>query len=184
VQVLNRSTGSLCSDETSRKGVFGETEDIAIANPIIFVLSASEQPALTRNSNALSAHLNSLPYAQNSRAQTDYLANLAYTLATKRTRLRWIRFYIADSMQELQRKLHEDSALSFRAGASEYRIGFIFTGQGAQWSQMGSALMAYPVFRQSVVDAASYLIQLGSPWDMQCKHSHAHRYSPPIDLTE
>ena len=45
---------------------------------------------------------------------------------------------------------------SFRP-SSEPRIGFVFTGQGAQWARMGAELNQYPIFRESVEASDEYL---------------------------
>ena len=54
---------------------------------------------------------------------------------------------------------------SFRP-SSEPRIGFVFTGQGAQWARMGAELNQYPIFRQSVEASDEYLRN-----DLKCRWS-------------
>lgn len=44
-----------------------------------------------------------------------------------------------------------------RSTRSTPRIGFVFTGQGAQWASMGIELMQHPVFRNSMEAADHYL---------------------------
>jgi (acyl-carrier-protein) S-malonyltransferase len=45
-------------------------------------------------------------------------------------------------------------------------ISFVFTGQGAQYQAMGSALLSYPVFQESLEEASDYIRRLGSPWSL------------------
>lgn len=45
-------------------------------------------------------------------------------------------------------------------------IGFVFTGQGAQWFAMGRELMIYDVFRINIEGADKYLRDLGSSWSL------------------
>lgn len=45
-------------------------------------------------------------------------------------------------------------------------LGFVFTGQGAQWHAMGRELLVYPVFRESIEAADEYMKILGSPWSL------------------
>lgn len=45
------------------------------------------------------------------------------------------------------------------------RLAFVFTGQGAQWSQMGIQLNRYPIFQKSVEESDTYLRSaLGCTW--------------------
>jgi acyl transferase domain-containing protein len=47
------------------------------------------------------------------------------------------------------------------------KIGFVFTGQGAQWWAMGRELIeAYPVFKDCVIEAEGYLKEFGSKWSL------------------
>ena len=50
------------------------------------------------------------------------------------------------------------------------RLGFVFTGQGAQWFAMGRELLdAYPTFRATLLEAERYLIELGATWSLTGK---------------
>ena len=47
------------------------------------------------------------------------------------------------------------------------KIGFLFTGQGAQWATMGSQLMrSYPAFSDTLREAERYISQLGAKWSL------------------
>lgn len=47
------------------------------------------------------------------------------------------------------------------------RIGFVFTGQGAQWNAMGRELYAhYPVFAKSIDDCDKCLRSFGAPFSL------------------
>ena len=49
--------------------------------------------------------------------------------------------------------------------SDEPTIGFIFTGQGAQWAKMGVELERYPIFRDSVEESDKFLRSaLGCKW--------------------
>ncbi|PGH13223.1 hypothetical protein AJ79_03781 [Helicocarpus griseus UAMH5409] len=49
------------------------------------------------------------------------------------------------------------------------KLGFICTGQGAQWPQMGKDLLAYPGFRRSIqkIDAALATLPLAPSWTVE-----------------
>lgn len=133
----------------------------------LFVFSSSDQAGLRRISDSLVKHLDNLgPEA----SSPEYLANLSYTLAKARSSLSWRASCVADSLAQLRHQLLDiESGLegnATRAGSSEPRIGFIFTGQGAQWAGMGVELLqAYRVFRDSVARSAALLSSFGCQWD-------------------
>lgn len=133
----------------------------------LFVFSSSDQAGLRRVSESLVTHLDSLgPEA----SSPEYLANLAHTLAKARCGLSWRASCIASSMPELRHQLTESSGrleeTATRVANSQPRIGFMFTGQGAQWAGMGVELLqAYPVFRDSFARSAALLSSMGCSWD-------------------
>lgn len=43
---------------------------------------------------------------------------------------------------------------------------------------VGSDLMAYPVFQQSLLDAGKYMNSLGSLWSLVCKFQKCSRIHP------
>ncbi|KAI2092193.1 hypothetical protein LOZ63_002180 [Ophidiomyces ophidiicola] len=51
----------------------------------------------------------------------------------------------------------------------ETKLGFIFTGQGAQWPQMGKDLLKFPVFQESVhkIDLALSSLPLAPSWTVE-----------------
>ena len=124
----------------------------------LFVLSAYDEAGVQRLVQAYHDHL--LGKSLKVENEDTYLDDLAYTLACKRTSFVWRTSIVASSVSSLAQAL-ESHPKPVRSGTNA-RVGFIFTGQGAQWYAMGRELLDYPVFRQSLVDAGSYLIQLGS----------------------
>lgn len=56
-------------------------------------------------------------------------------------------------------------------------LGFIFTGQGAQWAGMGRDLRVFDVFEQSLRDAEKYLFQLGCHWQLRGKERRSSNVS-------
>ena len=140
----------------------------------IFVLSAYDEAGVQRLAQAYREHLlgKSLKVVN----QDTYLDDLSYTLACKRTSFVWRTSIVASSISSLAQAL-ENHPKPVRSG-SNARVGFIFTGQGAQWYAMGRELLDYPVFRQSLVDAGSYLIRLQCTWNLM------GRMSPNIDACE
>ena len=132
----------------------------------LFAFSSHDQAGFKRNAAALVEHLASI----NSTASSpEYLASLAHTLSGARSRLSWRATCVADSASDLRDYLTArpgDGAsrdASSRTGPT--RIGFVFTGQGAQWARMGVEMLDRPVFGASVAESAKFLHDLGCTWD-------------------
>lgn len=92
-----------------------------------------------------------------------FLANLAYTLDTHRSRLGWRSFAILKSPEDL-RDLQSKSSPPARVKSEIPRLGFIFSGQGAQWFAMGRELLAYASYKAELDRAGEYLAALGCQW--------------------
>lgn len=110
------------------EGLF-EEQDIP-SQPVTLVFSANDKKSLKLYVKALSDHL------INPNVQVK-LPDLAYTLSHRRTR-HFHRGYLVtqDPMNIDQGKL-----VVGKQGLNAPRIGFVFTGQGAQWPKMGKALL-------------------------------------------
>lgn len=101
------------------------------ARPYTLVLSANDLASLRANIENLCTHL------INPRVRVD-LADLAYTLAERRSRF-WHRAFVTTRSTELD---VNDFIISKKSHTPP-RLGFVFTGQGAQWPQMGKDLLEY-----------------------------------------
>ncbi|KIW32671.1 uncharacterized protein PV07_04200 [Cladophialophora immunda] len=129
----------------------------------LFLLSSQDKAGFQRVGQSLSEYLGSLGAAASSPA---YLSNLAHTLAKARSGLAWRDAIIAENAAELRERLTRSLGEgAVRAPNSSPRIGFVFTGQGAQWARMGIELMDRSVFSASIARSAQYLRDLGCDWD-------------------
>ena len=90
--------------------------------------------------------------------------SLVYTLTAKRASLAWRAFAVAPDLSGL----HElETNISRAVRSSDKRsLVFAFTGQGAQYAQMGQELLHYPVFRESLRDSQSVLDTVGCSWSL------------------
>ena len=94
-------------------------------------------------------------------------ADLAFTLAERRSRFPWAVAVKARSLAELATRLEEPQSKATRAMRISPRIGFVFNGQGAQWHAMGRELIAaYPIFGSAVWRADQMLKQHGATWSL------------------
>ncbi|KAL4796963.1 phenolpthiocerol synthesis polyketide synthase ppsB [Aspergillus venezuelensis] len=132
----------------------------------LFVFSSHDQAGFRRNADALAEHLDAIgPVASSS----DFMANLAYTLSGARSSLSWRATCIAEGISELRDHLTtkpgEGASRDASSATRTPRIGFVFTGQGAQWPRMGLELLDHPVFRDSVARSTSLLREMGCDWE-------------------
>ncbi|TGO34215.1 hypothetical protein BHYA_0207g00130 [Botrytis hyacinthi] len=100
-------------------------------HPYTLIVSANDNASLKVNIKALSNHL------INPRVKVN-LEDLAYTLSERRTKL-WHRAYIPTRSTEVD----ENDFVVGKKNPEALRIGFVFTGQGAQWPQMGKDLLQF-----------------------------------------
>ncbi|EHK50965.1 polyketide synthase [Trichoderma atroviride IMI 206040] len=127
----------------------------------LFTLSAREEKGARESIKQLESYLES-DFSE------ERLADLAYTLTQRRSQFAWRAVVSANSVDELRSALKESTLSPSQASLAKVpRLGFVFTGQGAQWHAMGRELIAaYPVFRQALEDADKHVKSLGSPWSV------------------
>ena len=134
---------------------------LSLSRPTFLVpLSANTLTALeTQASDLVAANLDHVN-----------VVDLAHTLSTRRSRLAK-RGYSLVGHKTLKDDLHPDC---FRVNASgnysPLPIAFVFTGQGAQWPQMGKQLIEeFPSFRSSIyeLDAALQKLPERPSWTLQ-----------------
>ena len=94
----------------------------------------------------------------------DYLANLAYTLGTRRTMFDFRTSGVYSS-------LHDFAAGPLtlpkaRRALRNNNIALVFTGQGAQWPAMARELLLNPVFNDSIRRGQRCLDSLGCKWNI------------------
>ncbi|KAF2181508.1 hypothetical protein K469DRAFT_589235 [Zopfia rhizophila CBS 207.26] len=101
------------------------------------------------------------------------LEDIAFTLSARRSLLTY-RSFITASKEEINQGLSGDNKLSVvkKQSATTPILGFIFTGQGAQWPQMGRALMdEYPSYMATIRRLDKYIDDLdeshGRDWSIE-----------------
>lgn len=141
--------------------------------PRAFVFSTFDEAGAARIASAyqefLSSHKKSLPIQ--AEEEEKFMDDLVHTLANHRTHFPWRFSILADSLDTLTEKLQRHPAPTRATTGPDTRswssLGFVFTGQGAQWFAMGrELLLAYPVFNASVFEADLYLRTLGCSWSV------------------
>ena len=128
----------------------------------VFVLSAFSELSGKRQAKALGEYLDKSGFEHPS----EVLGDLAFTLSEHRSVWPWKAAFSATSVSQLAEAVTSDS-FRFTRSPEAKGLGFVFTGQGAQWHGMGRELIEkYPVFRRSLDLADQHLRSLGAPWSL------------------
>lgn len=153
----------------SKKLIQGTNDTLATGEKAVqkrlFVLSANDKASLDAYSHDITVYLEQHPEV----FEKSRLPNLAYTLGQRRSVLSYKIAIPARSSDELIQILVKKEVQPSRA-TKEPRIGFVFTGQGAQWNAMGRELLdAYPVFAGTMEKIDRYLLDLGADFSILSK---------------
>ncbi|CAG8935901.1 unnamed protein product [Penicillium salamii] len=130
----------------------------------IFVLSARDENCCRVMASNLKAYIE----GQKSHLgpETEFLNNLAFTLGERRSRFSWVSTHVGTTTSELAVDLDSEKVNPARS-SDRPKLGFVFTGQGAQWHAMGRELLnAYPLFKSSILEAEAYLKEFGCKWSL------------------
>ena len=130
----------------------------------VFVLSAFEQQTIQKQAVALANFLQAREEDEDA-----LLQDLSYTLLHRRTRFPFTATIHADTKGQLISVLTEGNIKGTRQSKHNTpALGFVFTGQGAQWWGMGRELFArFPVFARSIAASEAELQRLGSTWKLE-----------------
>ena len=148
-----------------RKTLFGKDNSVAFTEdhtPQLFIISAmSEKSTYATVKNLREFIVRRQP-------DTSVLKDLAYTLSTRRTLMRWRLSIVATQWQELTSAMQPEAIRGrVKIASSRIKVTFIFTGQGAQWFAMGRELMSVSSpFNDSLSTSKTILQDLGAQWDL------------------
>ncbi|KAJ8127042.1 hypothetical protein O1611_g6594 [Lasiodiplodia mahajangana] len=128
----------------------------------LFAITANDKSSLEAVLKNLVIYLEQRPEM----FQKALMADVAYTLGQRRSLLQWRVAIPALRSFDLIEAINGQK-LSPGKESDPLRIGFIFTGQGAQWYGMGRELyQQYPVFANAIDYADVCLGALGAPWSL------------------
>ncbi|KAI9716040.1 MAG: Type I Iterative PKS [Chrysothrix sp. TS-e1954] len=128
----------------------------------LVVLSANDEATGKQQMAALKVYLDNLRIG----GAEDALADLAFTLGHRRSLLSYKIAFASSTVEDLKKQLEASHQTPARASRAP-NIGFIFTGQGANWQGMGRELLkTYPVFTSTIIAADKHLTDLGAPWSL------------------
>jgi acyl transferase domain-containing protein len=146
--VVNGASANRASDERSI--------------PRLLVWSAADAGATDRMLQAYQSY-----YQAHIIANHRKLNQLAYTLATRRSVMPWRTFAVVDGVDGNGGPTQLTPTVPVRASSGKASIGFIFTGQGAQYAGMGLELLQYPIFESSLQASDQIFASLGTEWSIQ-----------------
>ena len=127
-------TNGICASD-------GHHDRIQKASKHVYVMafSAHDEPTLRKNIKAIAAQADNQP-----------ISDLAYTLGCRRSAFPHRAFRVI-SEEEVSSQLVDENVKFGLQKTAQTVIAFAFTGQGAQWPQMGYALaMHFPSVRETL----------------------------------
>ncbi|KAI9367806.1 hypothetical protein BJX61DRAFT_268487 [Aspergillus egyptiacus] len=134
--------------------------------PRVFMLSGASEKACQRMCVRLAKYL--VTKHRDSINPDGVLARLAYTLSKQSVhafRVVFVASNVDDLVSQLNTAAH--SPVPRREKTGQSRIALVFSGQGAQYAEMGRDLLkSYPSFVRSLENARKQLARLGCPWDL------------------
>lgn len=153
--------GILAGNETSaaiRNANDSTTKD---SSPKLIVITANSEESLRASIKNLHEWTTSCD------PQTFSIQDLAYTLAMRRSLLPWRHSLVAATQEELVSSLGLEKPRISRTSPN-IQVAFVFTGQGAQWAQMGrDLLLGRTRFRESILKSDKTLKDIGCEWSLE-----------------
>jgi acyl transferase domain-containing protein len=164
---------------TSEEDFFASEDEEEIDTLKVFVFSANDETSIQALSKAYIRHFSDPRVSIK-------LCDLAYTLSERRTR-HFHRAYVISKMTNFK----ESQFVYGKQRATALRFGFVFTGQGSQWPQMGKELtQSFPVAKEVIADLDSALQSTKDPpqWllmdelvqERSAQHMRLPEFSQPL----
>ncbi|KAI0456999.1 putative polyketide synthase [Xylaria acuta] len=150
------ANGVANGDANGVNGMNGMNGASSSPDPRLFVFSAKAEKSLTNYLSSFEEYLDEAPESR------DFVKNLSYTLGQRRTHHGYRVSVVADSVTSLQEKLSTAKPTRVK----EQVIAMVFTGQGAQYPQMGSGLWHHSAFAAAIDEAEAHLQKMGAPWSL------------------
>ena len=167
----NRSTtgNSAKNDMTNGHGSRGNdhTSTTEMQTPQLLVWSSHDQGGISRLQNLYLEYLRDKDEIDNA----DIVARLSYTLNQRRTMFPWRSFCVSSKIEEVEKSLRNGLKKPVRSSQTP-KVGFLFTGQGAQWYAMGRELLAYDVYHDCLKAADKFFRSMNCTWSLLGKSSH------------
>ncbi|KAL4860853.1 hypothetical protein BDV12DRAFT_208748 [Aspergillus spectabilis] len=165
---LRRSNGPLSATVQVNPVPQSLNGDTPVPNPScspqsrLFVWSTEDELGIQRMIKAYRGFFETLAVEKPS--EDGFLEQLVTTLALKRSQLQWRAFAVADSLEALKDLQHRvTKPVRIR---SNLALGYMFTGQGAQYHGMARDLLVYTVFRDTLARCQEAFASFGCAWSI------------------
>ena len=139
----------------------GHTSTIERQTPHLLIWSSHDQAGIPRLQQLYLDYLR----RKDDKDAPDMMARLSYTLSERRTIFPWRTFCIASTITGVERSL-ENGLIKPVRSSQPPKVGFVFTGQGAQWYAMGRELLAYESYYRCIEAADTFFESLGCTWSL------------------
>jgi acyl transferase domain-containing protein len=161
LQLVDREEKKSNVDDT----IFGANDDSENRKTTsrLFVWSAADEKGISRLVDVYQKYFDKIGSEMSINEDT-FLKYLSNTLAFRRSRLSWRAFAIADSLTTL--KNLEEVISSPVQPSKALGVGYVFTGQGAQYYRMGVDLIEYDVFTETLHLCEKALQSFGCQWSV------------------
>ena len=160
---FDKEEGISTETPTNSVTIDSEAEEIPAIGSRILLLTAKDEAVVQSIIEKLKE------YVINSGMNEDELVSrLAHTLCQRRSNFPWrISVPFPASKHGLLAALNDSANLIPKHAVKPPRIGFVFTGQGAQWYAMGRELIGvYPAFAATLHEADQHLRDMDCPWSL------------------
>ena len=128
----------------------------------LFILTANDETTVKSQMHALKTYLEK----RRGEPKLDLMRNLAFTLSERRSLLPWKIALPALTAEDLIGGLEACEHAPTRT-TKVPKLGFVFTGQGANWQGMGRELLqTHPIFSSAIAAADKHLATLGASWSL------------------
>ncbi|KAG8157127.1 hypothetical protein KVR01_013117 [Diaporthe batatas] len=127
----------------------------------LLVFSAADEHGIQRLVKTYESYFQKL---ENAEAYETVLDDLCYTLCARRSSLAWKSYAVVNSFDSLKALGTILSTPTVSRGNA--KTVFVFTGQGAQYRNMGQSLISNPVFRATIEQFDEQLSHLGCAWSV------------------
>ncbi|KAK3315855.1 hypothetical protein B0H66DRAFT_498897 [Apodospora peruviana] len=150
------------ADAITTKALTNGNRPSSTAQEKLVVVSADTELSLTNLISRLRTWLTS----DNGKATS--FDDLVYTLNVRRSKLSYRASVIATDSEDLGKALGDTKQVRpVKASRDHVALGFIFTGQGAQWYAMGRELLTTSeIFASTIAHCNQVMKDLGCEWDL------------------
>jgi acyl transferase domain-containing protein len=133
-------------------------------DPRLFILSSKNSKVTKKMADNLKYYL----ISKQQKGDPADLDDLSFTLSERRSVFPWRTSISALGTESLIKALDDPTKISIANARNLPKIGFVFTGQGAQWYAMARELIKGPylIFQESLSQATLIFKEYGATWSL------------------